>query len=524
MVSLLKLILEIKCEIRAIWSVCSIEYVRFQSNSITDFARRLSLAILLFAVGVSVDAAEVRYSEFQAKRQEEVFVLSLDEAIALGARENRLIRAAYLQRISQKFDLYVSEGKFFPKLLLTTTALSGRVSSVSTYSKNILTSANFSLPTGASLSLSTSNDQGGGVLSSSTSITLMQPLLKNGGLDVNTASVRIARLDEAVNRLTLKANLSQTVVQVIYAYRELVRAQEQKMIADAALRRSRNLYEVNRALISTGRMAEVEIFQTEAEVANREVALEEANNQIDSSRLALVALLALEPRTPLAAVAPKEVEWKGSDPLQALETALSFQTDYQIAKLQQERARVNLDFAKNQQLWDLSLVAGRTQNRGSSTGIGSNNSPTTNSRTDSSFAGVQLTIPLGDRSIKQAEVRASVEQQTQDLRTMETRQIVEQYVRGAVRNVETRWRQFELSKRARELTLLKLNAEKDKLQVGRSSNFQVLSFENDLRAAENAELNAQIAYLNALTDLDERTGKTLDVWNIPILELEKYEN
>lgn len=41
-------------------------------------------------------------------------------------------------------------------------------------------------------------------------------------------------------------------------------------------------------------MAEVEIFQTEAEVANRELALEEAENQIDASRLALLNLLALE--------------------------------------------------------------------------------------------------------------------------------------------------------------------------------------------------------------------------------------
>ena len=52
-----------------------------------------------------------------------------------------------------------------------------------------------------------------------------------------------------------------------------------------------------------------------------------------------------------------------------------------------------------------------------------------------------------------------------------------------------------------------------------------LPFENDLRNAENARVNAEIAYLNALTDLDERMGKTLEVWNIPIAEpeLANYE-
>lgn len=186
-----------------------------------------------------------------------------------------------------------------------------------------------------------------------------------------------------------------------------------------------------------------------------------------------------------------------------------------IAQLQSERAKINLDYAKNQQLWDLSVVAGKTQSRGASGGGGSGDTTQTSTqKNDTSYAGIQLTIPLGDRSIEQATVRASVDLKSQDLKVSETRQIVEQRIRDAVRNVQTRWRQLELSGKAQELSLLKLKAEKDKLQVGRSSNFQILSFENDLRNAENARVNAEIAYLNALTDLDERMGKTLEVWNI----------
>jgi outer membrane protein TolC len=107
---------------------------------------------------------------------------------------------------------------------------------------------------------------------------------------------------------------------------------------------------------------------------------------------------------------------------------------------------------------------------------------------------------------------------------LETRQTVEHRIRDATRNVQTRWRQLELSIKARDLSRQKLEAEKEKLQVGQSSNFQVLSFENDLRNAENARLNAQITYLNTLTELDERMGKTLDVWSIPIIQTNGYEN
>lgn len=481
-----------------------------------------SLALVILFFGPQVAASDVRYSELNVSRQREVLVLTLDDAIALAVRNNRGIQTAYLQRVAQKFDLYVSEGKFLPKLTLTTGVLDNKVNGLSSRTKDIASTATLGLPTGAKLSLSTTNGLGSSSSNSSiTSVTLTQPLLKNGGWDANTASVRMARLDELINRLTLKATLSLTVTQVISAYRELLRAQEQRMIAEAALQRSKDLYQVNKALISTGRMAETEIFQTEAEVANREVALEEAENQIDASRLALLNLLALEQRAPAVAIGAKDIRLRGVDLAQALTTALANQPDYLIAQLQFERAKINYDLTKNQQLWDLSLVAGKTQSRGEPEGTGSYDTTLAwAQKNDMSYAGVQLTIPLGDRSIEQATVRASVDLKTQNLKVDETRQVVEQRIRDAVRNVQTRWRQLELSGKAQELSLLKLKAEKEKLQVGRSSNFQILSFENDLRNAENARVNAEITYLNALTDLDERMGKTLDVWNIPAVEYE----
>ena len=490
------------------------------------YAGVASLALVILFFGSQVNAADVRYSELNESRQRESLSLTLDDAIALAVRDNRGIQTAYLQRIAQKFDLYVSEGKFLPKLTLTTGLMDNKVSGLSSRTKDVVTTASLALPTGARLSLTTTNGLGSSSNPSTTSVTLTQPLLKNGGWDANTASVRVARLDEQINRLILKATLSQTVTQVVAAYREWLRAQEQRTIAEAALQRSKDLYQVNKALISTGRMAEVEIFQTEAEVANREVALEEAENQIDASRLALLNLLALEPRTSVVAVGTKDIRLRGADLAQALSTALANQPDYLIAQLQSERAKINLDYAKNQQLWDLSLVAGKTQSRGVFGDFESvDTTQASTQKNDTSYAGIQLTIPLGDRSIEQATVRASVDLKSQDLKVSETRQIVEQRIRDAVRNVQTRWRQLELSGKAQELSLLKLKAEKDKLQAGRSSNFQILSFENDLRNAENARVNAEIVYLNALTDLDERMGKTLEVWNIPVAEpeLANYE-
>lgn len=296
--------------------------------------------------------------------------LSLEDAVSLGIRNNRGVQSAYLQRVRQKFDLYVSEGKFFPKLTIASSYTNNVADGINTKTTGLTATATMTLQTGAALTASSTNSSNNGNTSPSVSaLTLTQPLLKNGGIEANMASVRMARIDEQVNQLNLKAAISQTVVQIVYAYRELLRAQEQRKIAEGALKRSRELLEVNKALISAGRMAEVEIIQTEAQVANQEVALEEANNQIDSSRLALLNLLALEPSAAIVAGSLETSAAQEPGVAQALAVAVENQPDYLTSRLSIERAKISLDYAKNQRLWDVSLVAGQTRVQGNSTAM-----------------------------------------------------------------------------------------------------------------------------------------------------------
>ena len=75
---------------------------------------------------------------------------------------------------------------------------------------------------------------------------------------------------------------------------------------------------------------------------------------------------------------------------------------------------------------------------------------------------------------------------------------------------------MKISLRARDLSRRKLDIERQKLQVGRSSNFQVISYETDFRNAQNTSLDALIAYLNARTLLDQALGTTLSSWDIAL--------
>ncbi|MCA6219512.1 TolC family protein [Photorhabdus antumapuensis] len=439
--------------------------------------------------------------------------LTLSDAIYLGLRNNRSIRSAYLDRIAQKFDLRVAEDRFTPKLLINSRYVTARNQSDRYRQSEITPTSTLLGEYGTRFSLSWTNrttwaDNAGRSRNDGVSFSVIQPLLRGAGKDVATAPVRLAQLMEQTNRLNLKATVSQTITQVIMAYRELLRAQEQLQIARDALERSRQLLEVNKAMISAGRMAAFEIVQTEADVAMQELAAEEAANQLDRSRLELLRLLALDLQTQVKATDRLEAKRVDINLLQAQHLAQEQQPSYLTQLITAEQAAINLTVARNERLWDVSLVGGASQVRDQT---GSNRS-----RNWENYAGVQVEIPIGDLSQRQAEVRARVDVQNQDIRLDEAKQSLERNVGNAVRDIGTRWRQYEIAQRARDLSLRKLEIEREKLTVGRSSNFQVLSFETDLRNAENVRLNALITYLNAQAELDETLGTTLGSWDIAL--------
>lgn len=441
--------------------------------------------------------------------------LTLEDAVYLGLRNHRGIRSAYLQRVGQKFDLRVAQDQFNPKLLLSAkfqdarsqndrglnTALSPTVDLLGEYGTR--------LSVGWTRQLDDA-ERAGRARSDGLNLSVIQPLLRGAGRDVTTAPLRLAQLSEQANRLNLKASVSQSIHDIITAYRELLRSQEQLAIAQEALKRTQSLLEVNKALINAGRMAEFEIVQTQAEIAVQELGVEEAHNQLHLNRLALLHLLALDLSTPVHASEIPEAFRVTIDQQQALRLAEAQQPQYLSTLLASQQADLSLLLAKDQKRWDVSLIAGANQLHARyDNAIGSG-------RTWDSYAGVQLEIPIGDLSSRQAEVHARINVEAQEINLSDARQELERAVNNAVRELNTRWRQYEIAQRATELSRRKLDIEREKLNAGRSSNFQILSFESDMRGAENARLSALIAYLNVQTQLDLILGMTLDTWEIAL--------
>ena len=134
---------------------------------------------------------------------------------------------------------------------------------------------------------------------------------------------------------------------------------------------------------------------------------------------------------------------------------------------------------------------------------------------------LRLDVPIGQFAERQRYVNARADLGRTRTDLAELRQAIDIDVRNAVRDVDARRRQVALAARASELALRKLDAERQKLNLGLTTNFRMIQFEDDLVRAQNSELEATIAYLNALASLDQTLGTTLQTWGLEVERVER---
>lgn len=437
------------------------------------------------------------------------------DTVFLALRNNRTIRSANIDRIAQKFDLRVIEDRFTPQFGISGGAVRQRIAGITTTSVSVTPEVTTLLPTGGTVGFSW-NDQTTETLGiqarrSVGLLSVSQPLLRGAGVDVTLAPVRSARLGERINQLRLKATVSETIGQAIFAYRDLLRAQEEVGIAQASVGRAEGLLDINRALIAAGRMAEVDIVQTEADLENQRIRVLEATRTRDNSRIQLLNLLALDLATPVFAkesTTPTRVTTSLPD---LMRIALAQRPDYVSQLNVVEQNKLGIVVAQNERLWDLSVFGTGSLGRTSISGIAG-----TSSAVSDFTVGLAFNAPLNDLRREQPAVQATTNLQNAELQLETIRQGIELQIRNTASDIDIRWRQLEVARRARELAAKAVEIEKEKLKVGRSANFQVRALENDLRASESQQLGAMIGYLNALTLLDVQLGTTLDTWHIAL--------
>ena len=459
--------------------------------------------------------------------------LTLADAVLVALTNNIVLRSAYMDRHLQRIDLEIAERNYYlptdPKLTLSTNRYSTYTSPSTGSFQELNTAGNITatlaVPTGGTFNFAWNNmadrpDVGQRfAYSSDWSVQFIQPLLKGRGIENAAYSVQIARITEEKNLLALKDTLASTIKGTIIAFRGYKSAERQLVIADMALARAKTLYEYNREMIAAGRMAGTEIVQAEADIARQEGAVIDRKNALEAARLALVQAMYIDKQTSFEAADESEQLVPPPALAEAIALAFRYRTDYQRT-LRDLDAR-KLDLAKNRRnrLWSLNLTAGTTD--GAWTTFDSYDSAlrrAISSGPERNWnAGLSLEIPLVPMtSDMRAYLSAKNEIEKANLAFEKLKTDIEISVQSGIRNVDSNYRSLLSAKQSRELAERKLAIEQEKLLAGRTTNFQLVSFQRDVQTAQNDEVSAMTSYLNSLTDLDDTLGTTLATWRIEV--------
>ncbi len=453
--------------------------------------------------------------------------MDLAKCVALALKNNRTIKNAYLSRIIQRYDLKVAEDEFVPDLFIKPSFK---------YDNSQLETQRFytteggisfiikeKIPTGGELSFiwantaqSTMGDISQQEYNSSFELYFKQPLLKKAGIPVATAPLRISKLTEKINVLSLKDTLIDVITSAILAYREFYQAYKELKIAEKSLEMAQEIMKVNKELLQAGRMAPVDMIQAEANLANQRFNLSRAKNAFDAARLNLIKVLDIDKNIFIIPIEKIKIKAFHPDFSKCIKIAFKNRPDYRIALLDLKIAKINLRVAKNNRLWDLYIEGGYNIRGVNKKGLFSAINNSFDASNKDWYIGLGLTIPFGDLTLKQTYLNAEVNLRQTEINLQEIKENIEIEVMDAIRNVNMKLKQVELAKRARRLAEDKLRVEKEKLEAGRSTNFEVLTFQNDVITARNNELYAIISYENALTNLDRILGTTLNTWNISV--------
>ncbi|HWQ69778.1 MAG TPA: TolC family protein [Patescibacteria group bacterium] len=462
--------------------------------------------------------------------------LALREAVVLALKNNLDIAiAAYNPKIKSE-GISIAKAIFDPTFSLTLDAnrtvtptfnvLQGTQVSI-IENRDINTSIVQKLPFGASYTLSMTNNRydtnsafaqpPNGLNPSYKSfvvLSITQDLLKNFGIDVNTAPIKIARNDQAISVTQLRQQANQVITNVHNAYWNLVFAIDNLEVQRRSLRLARELEDLNKARVRAGVAAPVEVTQAEAQAAAQvqnvilaEKAVKDAEDQLkliinfpDGERIWARTLLPAD--TPPFEVAPVNTEV-------SIQEALEKRPEYAAAKLTLQNTDLNLRVARNQLLPSLQLQ-GNVGLNGLNGSAGGDLDRLTSGDFTQWSAALVLTYPLGNRSARSALIQAKLghDQAGTSLLNLK-RQIISQ-VREAVRRVEADVRRVEATKAARALAEEQLRVEQKRLEAGVTTTFNVLSFQRDLAAAQASEIQAITTYNQDLANLELQKGTILE--------------
>lgn len=405
-------------------------------------------------------------------------------------------------------------------------------------------------------------------LTSSLGVNLNLPLLRNRKIDRERANVRVSARQVEISELALELRVIDIVRRTAEAYWDLVAARRGAEVAADAVRLARDQLERTRRMIDSGTVAPVELAAAQAELERRIDTWYSAIGAVTQLENALKLLIAESRHDPIwnDEIVPTSVDML--DPSieaelpKAIQVALARRRELKQLGEQKAIAEIQKELAQDQLKPQINLVAGYMisglagvmvdrQNpfaelsrlqierlnelsrmaglaplppvtgfgrvpehlRG---GYGTALSTVFEGRFPTLYAGLQLEWFARNRAAEAQLVQSNLAQRRLEVQTRQLEQLIEAQVRNALQALEVTRQRIQAAEASVRAAKEKLDSEIRLFQTGESTNFMVLTRQNEYADSQRRLLAAQSDYNKAVVQLEQAVGTLLDRFGVQV--------
>ena len=372
----------------------------------------------------------------------------------------------------------------------------------------------------------------------SAGVDFRQPLLQGRRVDPARRAMRIAAVDRDRSTFALRRTAAETIAALERAYWAVAAARRDVDVRRQSVALAEEQRVQTQVRLEAGAAAEADLAQPTAEIERRKGDLYAADEALHRAQHTLKQLVLDSVDDPLwdadlqtdelpAAALPLPV-----DARTAVTRALAQRPELAEATQALARQDIEIDAARERLRPSLDLVAsyylrglaGSTNDglRVPFPGVtitipddllgslGQSYVNLVEHRFTDIGVGVQMSVPIGNRTAQADVASAEIARRQAELVREQISQRVGAEVRNAIVALGTAAQRIEAARAGRDAAEVQLQAERDRYEAGLTTDFFVLTRQNDLAVARLAETAALADYHKAATEYARAVGSILD--------------
>jgi len=354
----------------------------------------------------------------------------------------------------------------------------------------------------------------------SAEVDLTQHLLKDFWIDTSRLAIRVDKNRLKYAEQALRKQFIDSITAIENAYYELIYAQENVKVQQEALQLAQTQLDQDRQRMQIGTLAQLDVQQDEAQVATAQANLIGAQYTLVQDQNALKTLLTdvyarwydtdIQPTATITNV-PLQL----FDVQDSWSRGMTMRPELLQARLDVEKQGIQLKFDRNQLFPALDLkgsygfAGGARDYDGTVDEIGRGDLPYYT-------YGAVFSLPLSSMKARNTYKSDKMTERQLLLTLKQLEQNILVQIDNAVKNAQSTYESVAATRQARIYAEAALDAEQKKYAVGKSTTFTVLQLQNTLTADRGQEIRALANYYEALVNLAQQEGSTLERQHINI--------